>query len=72
MNPGPVKVHVRDEGSGKQTITESDDCASAGIAAITTIANNKYAVAAGTTGGKCPASFTSPTSFRVRNRTRSC
>jgi hypothetical protein len=55
-NPGPTEVTVGRQGSHYQ-ISESDDCASSGVATLTKIDNRHYSVAAGSTAGSCTAKF---------------
>jgi hypothetical protein len=55
-NPGPTEVTVGRQGNHYQ-ITESDDCASSGVATLTKINNRHYSVAAGSTAGSCTAKF---------------
>jgi hypothetical protein len=57
-NPGPVDVYLGHQGQGnRHRISETDNCASQGIATLTRIKNKHYTVAAGTTAGSCTAHF---------------
>lgn len=56
-NPGPVAVTVGRQGNHKAKITETDDCASSGVATVTRLGNRHYSVAAGSTAGSCTAQF---------------
>lgn len=56
-NPGPDTVVVRTPQNKKGTLTESDNCASAGIATLTQGSGDTWTVTAGANTGSCTATF---------------